>query len=29
VTCDLSIATAVARWEGEIDVDEYKSSKDM
>jgi Na+/H+-dicarboxylate symporter len=29
VTCDLSIATAVARWEGEIDVDEYKSSKDI
>ena len=29
VTCDLSIATAVARWEGEIDVDEYKSAKDI
>ncbi|HYE45287.1 MAG TPA: dicarboxylate/amino acid:cation symporter [Caulobacter sp.] len=29
VTCDLAIATAVARWEGEIDVDEYKSAKDV
>ena len=29
VTCDLSIATAVARWEGEIDVEEYKSAKDV
>ena len=29
VTCDLSIATAVARWEGEIDVDEYRSAKDI
>ena len=29
VTCDLSIATAIARWEGEIDVDEYKSAKDI
>ena len=29
VTCDLSIATAIARWEGEIDVEEYKSSKDI
>ena len=29
VTCDLSIATAVARWEGEIDVDVYKSAKDV
>ncbi len=29
VTCDLSIATAVARWENEIDIDEYKSAKDV
>ena len=29
VTCDLSIATAVARWENEIDVEEYKSAKDV
>lgn len=29
VTSDLSIATAVARWEGEIDVDAYKSAKDI
>ena len=29
VTCDLSIATAVARWEKEIDVDEYLSAKDV
>jgi Na+/H+-dicarboxylate symporter len=29
VTCDLSIATAVARWEGEIDVDEYRSARDI
>lgn len=29
VTCDLSIATAIARWEGEIDVEEYKSKKDV
>ena len=29
VTCDLSIATAIARWEGEIDVDEYRSAKDI
>lgn len=29
VTADLAIATAVARWEGEIDVDEYRSSKDV
>lgn len=29
VTCDLSIATAIARWEGEIDVEEYKSAKDV
>jgi Na+/H+-dicarboxylate symporter len=29
VTCDLAIATAVARWEGEIDVEEYKSAKDV
>lgn len=29
VTCDLSIATAVARWEKEIDVDEYLSKKDV
>ena len=28
VTADLAIATAVARWEGEIDVDAYKSAKD-
>ena len=29
VTADLAIATAVARWEGEIDVEEYKSAKDI
>ncbi|HYD45616.1 MAG TPA: dicarboxylate/amino acid:cation symporter [Phenylobacterium sp.] len=29
VTCDLSIATAIARWEKEIDVEEYKSRKDV
>jgi Na+/H+-dicarboxylate symporter len=29
VTCDLAIATVVARMEGEIDVDEYKSAKDV
>jgi len=29
VTCDLSIATAVARWEKEIDVAEYRSAKDV
>lgn len=29
VTCDLSIATAVARWEKEIDVAEYLSRKDV
>lgn len=29
VTCDLSIATAVARWEKEIDVEEYLSKKDV
>lgn len=29
VTCDLAIATAVARWEKEIDVDEYRSAKDV
>ncbi|MCC7268041.1 MAG: dicarboxylate/amino acid:cation symporter [Caulobacteraceae bacterium] len=29
VTCDLSICTAVARWEKEIDVEEYKSRKDV
>ncbi len=29
VTCDLSIATAIARWEREIDVNEYKSAKDI
>jgi len=29
VTCDLSIATAVARWEKEIDVDEYLSARDV
>ena len=28
VTADLAIATAVARWEGEIDVAEYVSAKD-
>jgi Na+/H+-dicarboxylate symporter len=29
VTCDLSIATAVARWEKEIDVEIYLSKKDV
>jgi Na+/H+-dicarboxylate symporter len=29
VTCDLAIATVVARSEGEIDVAEYKSAKDI
>lgn len=29
VTSDLSIATAVARWEGEMDVDEYLSRDDV
>lgn len=29
VTCDLSIATAIARWEKEIDVEAYKSRKDV
>lgn len=29
VTCDLAICTAVARWEKEIDVEEYKSRKDV
>jgi Na+/H+-dicarboxylate symporter len=29
VTCDLAVATVVARSEGEIDIDEYKSAKDI
>jgi Na+/H+-dicarboxylate symporter len=29
VTCDLAVATVVARSEGEIDVEEYKSAKDI
>jgi Na+/H+-dicarboxylate symporter len=29
VTGDLAVATAVGRWEGEIDVDQYKSAKDV
>lgn len=29
VTCDLAVATAVARWEDEVDVDEFKSPKDL
>ena len=29
VTCDLAICTAVARWENEIDVEAYKSRKDV
>ena len=29
VTCDLAVATVVARSEGEIDVAEYKSAKDI
>jgi Na+/H+-dicarboxylate symporter len=29
VTCDLAVATVVARSEGEIDIDEYKSAKDV
>ncbi len=29
VTSDLSIATAVARWEGEMDVAVYKSAQDI
>ncbi|WP_245863763.1 dicarboxylate/amino acid:cation symporter [Caulobacter mirabilis] len=29
VTCDLSVSTAIARWEGELDVEEFKSAKDV
>jgi Na+/H+-dicarboxylate symporter len=29
VTCDLAVATAVARWEDEVDVDEFISPKDI
>lgn len=29
VTCDLAVATAVARWEHEVDVDEFISAKDI
>jgi Na+/H+-dicarboxylate symporter len=29
VTSDLSIATAVARWEGELDIDVYNSRDDV
>lgn len=29
VTCDLAIATAVARWEGEMNVEKYRSAKDI
>jgi Na+/H+-dicarboxylate symporter len=29
VTCDLAVATVVARSEGEIDVEEYKSAQDV
>jgi Na+/H+-dicarboxylate symporter len=28
-TSDLAVATVVARWENEIDVEVYKSSKDV
>jgi len=29
VTGDLAVATAVGRWEREIDVDQYKASRDV
>ncbi len=29
VTCDLSVSTAIARWEGELDVEEFNSAKDV